>query len=154
GDAREEIAALCPDWMRLAVGLPPEIATAPSAPARIAIAVEAVSGEAEKSGRVAFHNEGELQIELAERPLGANIRFEPMIRYRASIGAHTVAVVHIAADPRPGRRSVFAAIWTARLDDVMQIGEFAANPWPGVVLIRNRINAEFGEKAVNFGAGA
>src|SRR5262245_39403242 len=135
GDPPEKIAALRPDRARLAVRLPIDVASAPTAPARIAIAVEAVVREAEKGGSVAFHYESEIRIELAQRAFCADIFFQPFVGDCGRIGARAIPVISVSADARPRGVIVFIPIRAARFDDVMQAGEFTANPGTGVVLI-------------------
>src|SRR5215467_14086725 len=123
GDPPEEIAALRPYRARLAIRLPIDVASAPAAPARIAIAIEAIVREAEKGWRVAFHNESELRIELTQRAFGADVCFQPLVGDRGRIGARAVPVISVSADACPRGVIVFAAIGTTRFDNVMQTGE-------------------------------
>src|SRR5690242_19755309 len=101
--------------MRLAKRLPVNVAPAPAAPARIAIAVEAVVREAEERGRVAFHNESELRIVLAQRAFGANVFFQPFVGDRGPVGARAIPVILVPADARPRGVQVFATVGAARL---------------------------------------
>src|SRR5262249_21809864 len=110
GDPWEKIAALRPDRARLAIRLPIDVASSPATPTRIAIAVEAVVREAEKGGRVAFHNKCELRIELAQRALGSDVFFQPFVSDSGRIGARAIPVISVSADACPGGVIVFAAI--------------------------------------------
>src|SRR5262245_19484671 len=135
GEPPEEIAALRPDRARLAIRLPIDVASAPTAPARIAVAIEAIVREAEKGRRVPFHNESELRIELTQRAFGADVCFQPFVGDRGWIGALAVPVISVSVDACSRGVIVFAAVGTARFDNVMQAGELTTNPWAGVVLI-------------------
>src|SRR5262249_29691023 len=119
----------------LAIRLPIDVASAPTAPARIAIAIEAVVREAEKGGSVPFHNESELRIDLTQRAFGADVCFQPFVGDRGRIGARAIPVISVSADACPRGVIVLAAVVTARYDNVMQAGELTTNPWAGVVLI-------------------
>src|SRR5262245_46293474 len=151
GDPPEEIAALRPDRTCLAVWPPIDVAPAPAAPARIAIAIENIVREAEKGGRVALHNESELRIELTQRAFGADVRFQPFVGDRSRICARAIPVISVSADACPCGVIVFATVGTARFDNVMQAGELTTNPGAGVVLIRNRADPEFKQELVQFG---
>src|SRR5262249_14473001 len=135
GAPPKHIAALGPDRMRFAVRLPPDVAPAPTAPARIAIAVESIVRKAEKGRRVSFHNELELRIELTQRAFGADVGFQPFVGDRDAIGARAIPVILVSTNAGPGSGSIFAAVGAARFDDVMQPREFTANPRAGVVLV-------------------
>src|SRR5215470_19557256 len=119
GDPPEEIAALRPDRARLAIRLPIDVASAPAAPTRIAIAIEAIVREAEKGGSVPFHNESELRIELTKRAFGPDVGFQPFIGDRGRIGARAVPVIIVSADACPRGVIVLTAVGAARFDNVM-----------------------------------
>ena len=77
--AREQIAALRPDGMRLTVRLPVNIAPAPAAPVRPALGVQPVVDQSQERRRVAFHDEHEPRIHLAQRTLAADVGLQPRI---------------------------------------------------------------------------
>ena len=133
--------------MRLAVGLAEHVPSAPPSPARVAETVQAVRREPEKRRRVPFHDEGEFWVELSKGSLRSNVGVEPLIRHERAVRPVAVPVVPVAADSRPRRVRIVLAVRRRRLDHVEQIREFASDPWPRVVLVRDRAHAELGHEA-------
>src|SRR5688572_22182335 len=104
--------------MQLAIRLAIHVAAAPTTPARIAITRETVVDQAEERGRVSLHDEFEMRVMLAQRSLPADVGLQPLVGDRAAVGAGAIAVVDVAADPRPGGRAVFLAVRVAGFDDI------------------------------------
>ena len=133
--AGKQIATLCPDGVRLAVGLPVDIAASPAAPVRPAPGAQAVVDQPQVRRRIPFHDEQEAGIYFAQRTLGADILVQPLIGYQAGIGPGAVAVIKVAANAGPGGVHVLFSVWVAGFDDVDQRRKLAANPGTCVVLV-------------------
>ncbi len=134
-DAAKLVASLRPDGMGFAMGLAVDVASAPASPVRPPIAVQAVVDEAEPGRRIAFHDEHEARVHLAERTLAANVGIEPLIGDGGEVGACSVAIVGVAADAGPGGIVVLVAGLIGGFNDVEEVGEFAPDPWACVVLV-------------------
>ena len=63
------VAALAPEGMRLAMRLPIDVASAPAAPVRPPIGIQAVVDQPQKRWRVPLHDVRHARIDLAQRPL-------------------------------------------------------------------------------------
>src|SRR4051812_42759971 len=82
-------------------------------------------------------------IQLPKRPLASDIAGHPFVGERGEVRAWRVLVKPIAADARPGGVAILIAVRRRRHPDVMQRGKLSSNPRTRVVLIGNRIYAEF-----------
>jgi hypothetical protein len=87
----------------------------------------------------------------AERALRADIRVHPGVGERREVGAGRVLVEAITADPRPRREVVLLAVLRGRRRDVMHRREFTPDPRSRVVLIRDRVDAELRDQAIEVG---
>ena len=72
---------------------------------------------------------------FAQWSLAADIGLKPLIRHCRRIRTVTIAVIAIAADPRPRRAGIFTARRSRRRHDIKQLRILLANHWPRIILI-------------------
>ena len=90
-------------------------------------------------------------IELAERPLAADVRVHPRVGERGEISAGRILVEAVAADARPRRVRVLVAVGRRRQRNVVERRKLPPDPRACIVLIGDRVDAQLRDDRVDLG---
>ncbi len=140
--SRIRVATLGPEGPRLAVRLAPHVAPTPSTMRRAHATRQTVVDQAEEGRRVALVDAARVRVQRAEWPTRTDVGIDPGVAERPEVGTRRVAVEVVAADARPGGRGILLPILSRGHGDVVQVGELAAQPGAGVVLIRDGVDPQ------------
>ncbi|MNC21378.1 hypothetical protein D3C75_693570 [compost metagenome] len=80
----------------------------------------------------------------AQHPLAADMLIQPGIIHDAVVCSCEAAMEFITADPAPRGKMIGSAAVKAGAGNVKQLREGPPHPWPGIILVRDGIDAETG----------